>query len=150
MVKQPNDQVSQPLPGLAQEVGHKDWPGRDFRELSESGLLWLINAVVFHPRGFALALSMDTLTGQVTGWDILGDGTEPWQYADDMHARFVAAEATLEVYRSSEALVEQGLQENLRRGFIEQTGTDGDGNPTYRMTEAGVQHVQEMGGPRND
>lgn len=63
------------LPGLAQEVGHEDTPGRPWRELSESGLLWLINAVVFHPRGFALALSMNTRTGEVTGWDVLGDGT---------------------------------------------------------------------------
>jgi hypothetical protein len=87
---------SEPLPGLAQEVDHEDTPGRPFRELSESGLLWLISAVVFHPRGFALALSMDTVTGVVTGWDLLGDGTQPWEYAEDMHARFTAAEATLD------------------------------------------------------
>jgi hypothetical protein len=99
-----NDQArylgSSPLPGLAQDVSHEDSPGRDFRELSESGLLWLINAVVFHPRGFALAFSMDTLTGQVTGWDIVGNGTEPWQYADRMKERFAAAEATLASHRS--------------------------------------------------
>jgi hypothetical protein len=89
-----------PLPGLAQEVGHEDSPGREFRELSESGLLWLINATVFHPRGFALALSMDTLTGVVTGWDLIGDGTEPWRYADGMAERFAAAEATLASYRA--------------------------------------------------
>lgn len=88
-----------PLPGLAQEVAHEDSPGRSFRELSESGLLWLINAVVLHPRGYALALSMDTTTGEVTGWDILGDGAEPWRYAEDVDARFAAAEATLAAYR---------------------------------------------------
>lgn len=87
------------LPGLAQEVGHEDTPGRPWRELSESGLLWLINAVVFHPRGFALALSMNTRTGEVTGWDVLGDGTQPWSYADPVDDRFAAAEDTLASYR---------------------------------------------------
>jgi hypothetical protein len=90
-----------PLPGLAQEVGHEDSPGRPFRELSESGLLWLINAAVFHPRGFALALSMDTTTGAVTGWDILGHGKTPWRYAGDMDDRFEAAEATLASHREA-------------------------------------------------
>ena len=88
-----------PLPGLTQEIGRKESPGRPLRELSESGLLWLINAVVFHPRGFALALSMDTHTGEVTGWDVIGDGCEPWRYAEDMDQRFTAAEATLAAAR---------------------------------------------------
>ncbi|HET8643236.1 MAG TPA: hypothetical protein VFM37_14965 [Pseudonocardiaceae bacterium] len=92
--------MSQPLPGLAQEVTHDPYSaGRDFRELSESGLLWLINAVVFHPRGFALALAMNTATGEVTGWDLVGDGTEPWSYADPVDDRFTAAEATLAAHR---------------------------------------------------
>jgi hypothetical protein len=88
-----------PLPGLAQEIGHKDSPGRPWRELSESGLLWLINATVFHPRGFAFACSMDVRTGEVTGWDLLGDGSEPWSYAGSVDDRFAAAEETLAAYR---------------------------------------------------
>lgn len=91
------------LPGLAQEIDRKASPGRPFRELSESGLLWLINAIVFHPRGFALGMSMDTWTGEVTGWDVLGAGAEPWRYADDMNERFAAAEATLASYREGAA-----------------------------------------------
>lgn len=91
---------SAPLPGHAQEIEHEDSPGRAWRELSESGLLWLINATVFHPRGFALALSMDTISGNVTGWDLIGDGTEPWRYADDMAGRFASAEATLASQRA--------------------------------------------------
>lgn len=100
-----------PLPGLAQEVARDEWPGRDFRELSESGLLWLINAVVFHPRGFALALSMDTLTGTVGGWELLGDGTEPWRYAEDIDARFAAAEATLAAHRKAAATRQEDPEE---------------------------------------
>lgn len=67
---------------------------RPFAELRESGLLWLINKVVFHPRGFALALSYEA--GELVGWKLLGEGSEPWQFgaeADD--EGFVAAETTL-------------------------------------------------------
>lgn len=65
-------------------------PTRPWAELSSSGLLWLINRVVFHPRGFALGASAD-------GWMLLGDGTEPWAFgiAFDEDALFAAAAATL-------------------------------------------------------
>lgn len=68
--------------------------GRPFIDLRDSGLLWLINATVFHPRGYALALHVDA-SDAVTGWDLMGDGTEPWHYGDDMNERFAAAERTL-------------------------------------------------------
>lgn len=45
-------------------------------DLRADGLLWLINATTFHPRGFALAVDPDT--GAFT---LLGDGLEPWRYA---------------------------------------------------------------------
>lgn len=72
---------------------------RSFTELSPSGLLWLINAAVFHPRGFALAITVRD--GEAIGWDIQGDGTEPWRYANNMDHRFAAAEATLAAARTS-------------------------------------------------
>lgn len=43
--------------------------------LSESGLLWLINRVVFHPRGFALAYLHSE-----RAFSLLGDGSEPWRF----------------------------------------------------------------------
>lgn len=43
---------------------------RKFSELSSSGILWLINRVVFHPRGFALALHFED-DGTAVGWSIL-------------------------------------------------------------------------------
>lgn len=55
---------------------------RPFDEWQENGLLWLINATVFHPRGYALMLGKDQ-NGKVMGWDLTGDGTEPWQFASD-------------------------------------------------------------------
>lgn len=49
-----------------------------------TGLLWAINRTLFHPRGFALSFHMGT-DGQVDGWTLDGDGTEPWAFnsADD-------------------------------------------------------------------
>lgn len=46
-------------------------------DLRSDGLLWLINASVFHPRGYALAL--DTTDGSF--W-LYGDGKEPWTFGD--------------------------------------------------------------------
>jgi hypothetical protein len=72
---------------------------RPIIELRDAGLLWLINAVTFHPRGYALALVVRD--GAVAGWQLLGDGSEPWRYDQDMDARFAAAEATLANERGS-------------------------------------------------
>lgn len=64
-------------------------------ELGETGMLWLINKVVFHPRGFALALVTDT-AGKVKGWDLLGNGSEPWQFSEEVdNEYFHRAEGTL-------------------------------------------------------
>lgn len=66
---------------------------RPFKELSDSGLLWLINRTVFHPRGYALAITVED--GKATGWSMLGDGSEPWQFGGDENDNFRRAEATL-------------------------------------------------------
>jgi len=60
---------------------------RPFSDLRATGLLWLINRVVFHPRGWALALHFaDGGEGgaykDCTGWSLMGDGTEPWSMGD--------------------------------------------------------------------
>lgn len=67
-------------------------------DLIDDGLLWLINASTFHPRGFALAL--DPETGQLL---LQGDGTEPWTMGPqiDVDAKFAAAEAALERARTA-------------------------------------------------
>lgn len=75
---------------------------RPFADLADSGLLWLINAAVFHPRGFALALHRED--GEVVGWSLLGDGSEPWRFeGDDIDSKFAAAEATFASARSGKA-----------------------------------------------
>jgi hypothetical protein len=64
---------------------------RPFADLSHTGMLWLINRVVFHPRGFALTLHIKG--GEATGWHLQGDGTEPWTFtADDDDERFKLVE----------------------------------------------------------
>lgn len=68
-------------------------PARAWVELRESGLLWLVNRAVFHPRGFALALVMRD--SEPVGWQLLGDGSEPWRFGVDEDELFAAAEATL-------------------------------------------------------
>lgn len=67
---------------------------RSFSELSSSGLLWLINRVVFHPRGYALEFDTDE-DGNATGWRLFGNGTEPWSFPAENEARkFQAVQAT--------------------------------------------------------
>jgi hypothetical protein len=65
---------------------------RPWDELKTSGLLWLINRVVFHPRGFAVALVRRA--GVIVGWRLLGDGREVWEFTDEDDL-FAAAQATL-------------------------------------------------------
>lgn len=57
---------------------------RPLAALRDSGLLWLINATTFHPRGYALALHYGHDQGdEVIGWSLVGDGTEPFMFDDD-------------------------------------------------------------------
>ena len=69
---------------------------RPLSELRSSGLLWLINRVVFHPRGAALALH-ETPSGEITGWRLLTpDGHEPFTFPDETDTEgFRRAEETL-------------------------------------------------------
>ncbi len=51
-----------------------------FAEFQAAGLLWLVNRVVFHPRGYALTFHLDE-NGEVEGWSMQGDGSEVWSFA---------------------------------------------------------------------
>lgn len=76
---------------------------RPFSDLRDTGLLWLINRTVLHPRGYALALNYEEpMDGdEPTGWSLMGDGSEPWQYGCDPgsqareHECFIAVQALL-------------------------------------------------------
>lgn len=57
-----------------------DQTPRPWEELRDSGLLWLINATVFHPRGYALTMHFND-EGMATGWSIQGNGQEFWRFS---------------------------------------------------------------------
>lgn len=61
------DQLDPPAPGSPRR--------RSWNELQSTGLLWYINSLL-HPRGFAIAVHRDD-DGSLTGWSIMGDGSEP-------------------------------------------------------------------------
>lgn len=71
---------------------HDTTPTGTFHELRTSGLLWLFNTAVLHPRGFAVGFVYpdDATAYQITagavepiGWQLFGDGTEPWRFDID-------------------------------------------------------------------
>lgn len=56
----------------------------NMQNLWESGLLWLINASLLHPRGYALAAVFDDNDpNTVTSLIVVGDGSEPWCFGQD-------------------------------------------------------------------
>lgn len=52
---------------------------RSWNEFRKSGLLWLINRVLFHPRGRAINLVFNE-GGESLGWSLHGDGKKPWSF----------------------------------------------------------------------
>lgn len=70
------------LPAEQTEQGPNYFSARSLDDLRTSGLLWLINRVVFHPRGFALGIVY--VEGEAAGWSLQGDGCDPYRYADDI------------------------------------------------------------------
>lgn len=76
---------------------------RPFLELSESGLLWLINRVVFHPRGVALGLY--EAAGKARGWRLIAaPDDEPFTFPESVdNDGFRRAEATLRAALTKES-----------------------------------------------
>lgn len=53
-----------------------------FEAMITSGMLWLINTSVFHPRGLALALNFNE-QGEATSWGLIGKGDEPYLFDEE-------------------------------------------------------------------
>lgn len=49
------------------------------KKFRQEGLVWLANAAIFHPRGYALTVHLDD-DGEPYGLSVQGDGLEPWHY----------------------------------------------------------------------
>lgn len=64
-------------------------PGRPFSDMRSTGLLWMLNRLL-HPWGYALAFHTEPCNccpeenREVIGWSIMGDGSEPWKFGDDV------------------------------------------------------------------
>lgn len=68
----------------------------------DDGLLWLVNASVLHPRGWALAVHIDD-DGELLGLSVVGDGKEPWCFGTDPDGSHQADEPFAEFKRSESA-----------------------------------------------
>lgn len=75
-----NELVTAPTPAPDDESLLRPWS-----EFRTAGLLWLINTVVFHPRGYAIGIGPNP----GDGWMLQGDGRERWSY-DTADPDFVA------------------------------------------------------------
>jgi hypothetical protein len=93
---------------------------RPWEDLRTAGILWLINAAVFHPRGFALGLVRHER--ELVGWRLLGDGSEPWVFADSAVEAFAAVEAFLNEHRPIPRLIQPELThaeaEEIKQRFL--------------------------------
>lgn len=78
---------------------------RPWEELITTGLLWLINASVLHPRGYALGLVIGP--DGIKGWRLLGDGSKPWRFDDDTTGQFAAAQFTLQASNTPPTIIVQ-------------------------------------------
>ena len=77
------------------------WSSQPFdnRAFVDSGLLWALNRMVLHPRGFALSWS-----DKAQEWNLWGDGTECWTFEHDLDVeRQRVFEATLATLRDAYA-----------------------------------------------
>lgn len=48
----------------------------DMNALRDSGLVWMMNKVIFQPMGYVLVVDLDMESGVVKGWNLEGDGEE--------------------------------------------------------------------------
>lgn len=68
---------------------------RTWEDFRDSGLLWMLNTTVLHPRGLAMSVHYDE-NGKAIGWSILGDGNEVYVFDEDVaEDGFQKFEATL-------------------------------------------------------
>lgn len=77
----------------------------EMKHFVNEGLLWLVNSTTFWPRGYSLGFAVEDsetvpnsdAEGEVYGFNIYGDGSEPWLPSSQEMAtkRFVQVEQFL-------------------------------------------------------
>lgn len=75
--------------------------GYNLADFRAAGLLWLVNASVFHPRGFAMAINDEANT-----WVLMGDGTEPWSFVTRGFGNLAIEQWGADPHKMPEALVD--------------------------------------------
>lgn len=74
-----------------------------FDQLRETGVLFMVNRVLLHPRGYALALEYGEGEKEPRGWNIVGNGKEIWSfYHNEEQVHFDAFEHLLEISPTTE------------------------------------------------
>lgn len=108
----------------------------EWNDLRTTGLLWLINRVVFHPRGFCLGLYADNDEEpfNIVGWQIKGNGSETFNFKpedDDRHlleveALFAELRKPTKTFETQEELIAHilGLSEPEESDPLEITADD--------------------------
>lgn len=90
-------------------MSDQDRPIQRWENLRHTGMLWAINATLLHPRGFAMGAEVedspelvDYALSDDLGWKLLGDGSEPWSFADtpETHEQMRKFEAFLAEHRA--------------------------------------------------
>lgn len=78
------DDIDHNIEKIGEQIGEQLGPPegelrkRSWAEIRSTGLLWYINTLL-HPRGFAIAVYPDD-EGQLEGWALVGDGSEPMSF----------------------------------------------------------------------
>jgi hypothetical protein len=98
----------------------------------EDGLIWLVNTAVLHPRGYALAIHVDTENPEALplGLSIVGDGSEPWVFETDKQGELLVR------YETAEARREAAWSEAIR--------TAGGGDDAAERVAVGERIVDEI------
>lgn len=65
--------------GLEVLVGPDGESYHPWAEFQKSGALWLVNATLWHPRGYAMLMYYpDDTFSESIGYKIVGEGKRPW------------------------------------------------------------------------
>lgn len=93
----------EPNPLAKVPAGNPEYYGpMDLTRFRELGLLWAINRYLFHPQGLAITVHLAEDGETVTGWGLIGDGSEPFGYSGEQDdGGFADFEAFLDAYRSN-------------------------------------------------
>lgn len=79
------------------------------KQFRADGLLWMVNAAILHPRGYALTVHIDD-DGEPTGLSVQGDGVEPWCFGPDASDVRDSVQLFMEAEARREAIIAPALE----------------------------------------